>query len=71
MAAALASLVSSMPLSETSPTPGFEVANAKVKAWRRAARKGKGKEALGTMFGGGDVGDTSRRNKLVVVGAII
>ena len=52
MAAALASVVSSMPPSKTSPTPGIEVANAKVKAWRRAARKGKGKEApLGTMFG--------------------
>ena len=50
-AAALASVVSSMPPSETSPTPGIEVANAKVKAWRRAARKVKGKEApLGTMF---------------------
>ena len=52
VAAALASVVSSMPPSETSPTPGMEVANAKVKAWRRAARKGKGKEApLGTIFG--------------------
>ena len=52
VAPALASVVSSMPPSETSPTPGIEVPNAKVKAWRRAARKGKGKEALlGTMFG--------------------
>ena len=52
VAAALASVVSSMPPSETTPTPGIEVANAKVKAWRRAARKGKGKDApLGTMFG--------------------
>ena len=51
VAAALASVVPSMPPSETSPTPGIEVANAKVKAWRIAARKGKGKEALGTMFG--------------------
>ena len=43
--------MSSMPPSETIPTPGIEVANAKVKAWRRAARKGKGKDApLGTMF---------------------
>ena len=51
-AAALASVVYSMPPSETSPTPGIKVANAKVKAWRRAARRGKGKEApLGTMFG--------------------
>ena len=33
MAAALASGLSSMPPSETSPTPGIEVANAKVKAW--------------------------------------
>ena len=52
MAAALASVVSSMPPSETTPTPAIEVANAKVKAWRRAARKGNGKDApLGTMFG--------------------
>ena len=52
MAAALASIVSSMPTSETTPTPGIEVANAKVKSWRAAARKGKGKDApLGTMFG--------------------
>ena len=52
MAAALASSVSSMPPSETTPTPGIEVADAKVKAWRRAARKGKGKDApLGTMLG--------------------
>ena len=52
MAATLASVVSSMPPCETRPTPGIEVANAKVKAWRRAARKGKGKDApLGTMFG--------------------
>ena len=52
VAAALASIVSSMPPSETSPPPGIEGANAKVKAWRRAARKGKGKDApLRTMFG--------------------
>ena len=52
MAAALASNVSSMPPSETTPTPGIEVANAKVKAWITAARKGKGKDAhLGTIFG--------------------
>ena len=52
MAAALASVVSSMPPSETSPTPGIEVANTKVKASREAARKGKGKEApLGMIFG--------------------
>ena len=52
MAAALASVVSSMPPSENCPTPGIEVADAKVKAWRRAAMKGKGKEApLGTIFG--------------------
>ena len=50
--ASLASIVSSMPPSETTPTPGIEVANTKVKALRRAARKGKGKVApLGTMFG--------------------
>ena len=41
-----------MPPSETTPTPAIEVANANVKAWRRAARKGKGKDTpLGTMFG--------------------
>ena len=52
VAAALASVVSSMPPSETSPSPGIEGANAKVKAWRGGARKGKGKEApLGTIFG--------------------
>ena len=52
VAAGLASVVSSMPPSETSPTPGIEVANAKVKSWRSAARKEKVKEApLGTMFG--------------------
>ena len=32
VAAALASIVSSMPRSETTPTPGMEVANAKIKA---------------------------------------
>ena len=32
LAAALASVVSSMPPSDTTPTPGIEVANAKVKA---------------------------------------
>ena len=52
VAAALASVVSSMPPSETSPTPGIEVANARVQAWRRAARKGKGKEVtLGIILG--------------------
>ena len=52
MAAALASVVSLMPPSETSPISGIEVANAKFKAWKKAARKGKGKEApLGTIFG--------------------
>ena len=52
MAAALASVMSSMPPSQTSPTPGIEVANAKVKAWQRAARKGKWKDAPSvTMFG--------------------
>ena len=51
VAAALASIVSSMPPSETSPTPGIKVANAKVKAWRRAARRGEGRDApFGTMF---------------------
>ena len=52
VAAALASVVSSMPLSETTPTPGIKVANAKMKAWRRAAGKGKEKDApLRMMFG--------------------
>ena len=52
MAAALASVVSSVPPSKTTPTPGTEVANVKAKAPRRALRKGKGKDApLGTMFG--------------------
>ena len=52
VAAVLASVVSSMPPSETTPTPGIEVANTEVKAWRRAGRRGKGKDApLGTMFG--------------------
>ena len=51
VAAALASFLSSMPSSETSPTPGIEVANAKVKAWRRGARTGKENVApSGTMF---------------------
>ena len=41
-----------MPPSEITPVPGMEVANAKFKAWRRAARKGKGKAVpLGAMFG--------------------
>ena len=57
VAAALASVVSSLPPSESSTTPDVEemakVANTKVKAWRRAARKGKGKETamMGCMFG--------------------
>ena len=61
VAAALGSVVSSLPPSEASPTPEFEempkVANTKVKAWRRAARKGKGKETamvaprFGTTWG--------------------
>ena len=56
VAEALASVVSSLPPSETAPIPGFNemtnVTNAKVKAWRRAARKGEGKEtaAIGPMF---------------------
>ena len=41
-----------MPPSATSPTPLIDLANAKVKVWRRAARKGKGKDVpLRTMFG--------------------
>ena len=52
VAATLASVVSSMLPSEITPTPGIEVAHAKVKAWRRAARKRKGKVApLRLMFG--------------------
>ena len=57
MAAALASMVSSLPPSKASPNPEFEemakVANTKVKAWRRAARKGKGKNTamMAPMFG--------------------
>ena len=56
VAPALASVVASLPLSETTLVPAFQkmtqVANAKVKAWRRAAKKRKGKEAtLGPMFG--------------------
>ena len=52
VAAALASILSSMPPFEATPSPGVEVANAKVKAWRRAARKGQGKDApLGMVFG--------------------
>ena len=49
--AASASVVPSLPPSETTPIPGVEVANAKVKAWRRAAMKGEGTEAaLGPVF---------------------
>ena len=46
VAATLASIVSSLPASKTTPTPGVEVANARVKACRRAARKD-----LSKMFG--------------------
>ena len=46
VAAALASIVSSLPPSETTPIPGAEVADTKVKAWRRAAMKEKGKMQL-------------------------
>ena len=52
VAAALASMVSSLHPSEATPTPGLKVANAEVKAWRRTARKGKGKDAaLRTIIG--------------------
>ena len=52
VAAALASVVSSLLPSETTPVLRVEVANAKVKASGRAATKGKKKdEALGTLFG--------------------
>ena len=51
VAAALASIVSSLPPSDTTPIPEVEVANAKVKAWSREAMKGKGKDAaLGPTF---------------------
>ena len=55
VAAALASVVSSLPPSDTAPIPAFEemakVANAKVEASRKAARKEKGKEAArGPVF---------------------
>ena len=55
LAAALASVVSSLPPSKRTPFPGFEemtkVAYAKIKAWRRAERKGKGRDAaLGPIF---------------------
>ena len=75
MAAALAFIVSSMPPSEATPTPGVEVANAKVKATGRAAREANGKVApLVTMFGatwGEETRDTSRQNGQVGVGPII
>ena len=76
MAAALASIVPSMPPSEATPTPGVEVANAKVKAWRRAAMKRKGEGCtfgndVRSYLGRGDVADTSRQNGLVGVGPII
>ena len=65
VAADLASVVSSMPASETSPSPGIEVVNAKVKAWRGVARKGKGKEApLGTIFGATWAKDTFEKKVL-------
>ena len=52
VAAALASVMSSLSPSETTPIPGVAVADAKVKAWGRAAMKGIGKDAaLGPMFG--------------------
>ena len=46
VAAALASIVSWMPPSETSPSRGIEVANAKVKAWRKAEGKERGRMRL-------------------------
>ena len=50
--AALASILMLMPRSESSPTPGIEVATAEVRAWMRAAGKGKGQDApLGSMLG--------------------
>ena len=56
VAATLASVVSSLPPFESWPTPHFEemakLANTKVKACRRAAGKGKGKETamMNPMF---------------------
>ena len=58
VAAALGSVVSSLPPLQTVPITAFEeMANAEAKAGRKAVRKGKGKEAaMGPMFGttGGD-----------------
>ena len=57
VAAALPLVASSLPPSESSPTPDFKgmakVANTKVKAWRRVARKSKRKETamMGPTFG--------------------
>ena len=57
LAAALACVIaryetSSLPPSEIAPIPAFEnLANAKVKAWRKAGTARKGKEmAMGLMF---------------------
>ena len=52
MAAALASVVSFLPPSQTAPIIAFEeMDNAMVKAWGKAARKAKEKEtAMGPMF---------------------
>ena len=51
MAAVLLSVVPSLPPSETAPIPAFEkVANAKVRAWRKAGRKEKDTSAA-PMFG--------------------
>ena len=44
VAAALSSVVSSLPPSITRPIPGVELGNTKVKAWRRAAMKGEGND---------------------------
>ena len=76
VAAPLASVLSSMPPSKTTPTPGIKVANAKVKAWRRATRKRKGEGCafendVRSYVGRGDVRDTSRQNGLTVVDPII
>ena len=57
VAAALASIVSSLPPSETTPIPAVEVGNAKVKAWERVAMNGKGKDAALRMMFGATWGD--------------
>ena len=76
VAAALASVVSSMPPSETSPTPGIKVGYCQGQGLEKSGKERKGE---GGTFGNdvrsyvdrGDVRDTSWRNGLVVIGPII